>query len=292
MIHSRILTAVSSLLAQTTGITFVGQRAQLLSARIEECFQASGLATIEEFERRLNLQIPDGKLWRTLVESIVTDESSWFRYPDQFEILRDFVLPAVASNKTFSGDSELRILSAGCSRGQEPYSIVLTAREVAELGGRCRLSLLALDISDAAIAYAREAHYSEPEMRGAGHDVRGTAFTPTSTGWRLREEFRSQVEFRRHNLMSPVPGDQYDIIFCRNVVIYFEPATTRRVMTSLLRALRPGGYLFIGHAESCQGIAEELRMMQVGKALVYRRALSGGAALTKPRAAVSEEDTL
>jgi len=288
MISSRILANVSGLLAQTTGITFGGQREQLLSTRIQECFEASGISTIEEYERRLTLQAPEGHLWRSFIESIVTDESSWFRYPDQFEILRDFVLPALASNKTFSGDSELRILSAGCSRGQEPYSIVLAAQEVAELGSKCHLSVLALDISDAAISYAREAHYSEPEMRGAGHDVRASAFIPTSTGWRLREEFRRKVEFRRHNLLFPVPGDQFDIIFCRNVVIYFEPATTSRVMTSLMRALRPGGYLFIGHAESCQGIAEELRMMQVGKALVYRRALSGGAPLGKSRAVAAE----
>ncbi len=263
--------AVARRLATDTGMTFEGQRRMLLHSRLEECARSARTRGLAEFVESLLAENPPGELWRGVLDAVVTDETSWFRYENQFRTLRDFAMPVLVSNKSFSGERSLRVLSAGCSRGHEPYSIAIALAEMAPPAGGLAPGILAVDLSDAAVRYARRGHYSDVEMRGMPRDLRERYFSRSDSGWRLAEEVRRGVEFRQQNLLAPLPPESFDLVFCRNVTIYFERATADRVLSGLVRALAPGGYLFVGHAEVCNHVSPELKTVQVGDATVYRR---------------------
>lgn len=268
-----LVDAVARRLSTETGMTFEGQRRALLHARLEECSRAARSGSFAEFASALLAEFPAAEAWRSVLDAVVTDETSWFRYENQFRALCDFAVPILASNKSFTGERTLRILSAGCSRGHEPYSIAIALSGMSPPAGGLSLEILGVDLSEGAIRYARRGHYADVEMRGMPRELRDRHFSRTDSGWRLGDELRNRVQFRRHNLLEPLPAESFDLIFCRNVTIYFERPTAARVTAMLVRALAPGGYLFVGHAEVCNQAGTELKLVQVGDATVYRRAV-------------------
>ncbi len=267
-----LVEAVAGRLAAETGLTFEGQRRSLLRTRLEECSRAARAHSLHEFCTALLAAPPPEGAWRDVIDAVATDETSWFRYEGQFRILREFAVPVIASNKSFAGDRTLRILSAGCSRGHEPYSIALTLASMTPPAGSLEPRILGVDISSAAVRYARRGHYADVEMRGMPRELRDRAFCRTDSGWKLDDSIRAAVEFRTHNLLDPLPPESFDLVFCRNVTIYFTRATADRVIGMLVRSITPGGYLFLGHAETIAPDWGGLRPVQVNDATVYRRA--------------------
>jgi chemotaxis protein methyltransferase CheR len=272
-VASGSLDRIAAVLAQRTGLTFAGTRRDMLRTRAEECLREHRLAGLDALAAALETEGLGTPLWDDMISRTVTDESSWFRYAEHFGTLRDFVLPALASNKGFAGEDTVRILSAGCSRGQEPYSVAMLWEENAEALEGLSLRLFAVDICADRIAYTRRALYTEPEMRGLDEARRARFFRTEGSHSELSPSLRSMLLAQTHNLLLPLPWDSFDVIFCRNVTIYFSRETTRRVMLNLLAALRPGGYLFVGHAETYHGLLDNLKGIQVAQSLVYRRAV-------------------
>lgn len=274
---------IAELLRRSCGLTFAAARRDSFRNRLGEAVRALGLESLADLQARLRAENHGSRVWNTVIDLAVTDETSWFRYNDQYDALRDFVLPAVTSKKGFDGEDEIRILSAGCSRGQEPYSIAMVLRELPEFDRAFHATILAVDLCQFGLDYAARGVYHEVEMRGLPGALRERYFVREgSSNYRLADEVREMVVFRQHNLLNPLKYGAFDIVFCRNVTIYFERETTRRVISNLVQSLRPGGHLFVGHAESYSGLLDELKQVQMARTFIYRRSHGAMASMNQP----------
>ncbi len=215
--------------------------------------------------RRLRaLKLPDFETYCALVQSpaggeelgamisaLTTNVSHFFREDHHFSILREKVLPGLVDKA--KSRQRVRIWSAGCSNGQEPYSIAMTLRE-AGMPSDADLRILASDIDPMVVAHAQVGRYPETMMSGLPDPLRAKYFTADGDtpepSWQVRPEIRRMIAFRILNLLRdwPMQG-QFDAIFCRNVVIYFDADTQSRLWQRFADALEPGGWLFIGHSE-------------------------------------------
>lgn len=210
-----------------------------------------------------------------LINLISTNTTQFFREPQQFEFLGAVALPEFLDNA--SGAGKLKIWSAGCSTGEEPYSIAMTIRDTFDRLKVCRqwdVKMLASDISTRALRKAEEGIYGEDAVSSLDSDVLRRHFL-TGVGknhgsFRIKQHLKEMMIFRRINLTVgayPIKG-LFDMIFCRNVIIYFDRDTQDRVINKLLNYLKPGGYLFCGHSESHVGMRDVLRVV---RPCVYRK---------------------
>jgi chemotaxis protein methyltransferase CheR len=205
-----------------------------------------------------------------LVSLVVVQKTSFFRDRPQFELLERRVLPELLAAKK-SGEAPVSIWSAGCSTGEEPYSIAMVLkRSSVDLS---QASVLATDISREVLDRAADACYRKKSLDELS-DRERALFIPDDGSWRLDAGVRSLVEFKLHNLVSfpyPLPSEgSWDVIFCRNVLIYFNRETVRGIIENFRRVLNPGGYLFLGVSESLFQISEGFELIGTGKAFVYR----------------------
>jgi chemotaxis protein methyltransferase CheR len=218
-----------------------------------------------------------------LVSLIVVQKTSFFRDRPQFELLEKKVLPEIQVREK-AGDAQVNIWSAGCSTGEEPYSIAMVLKRSSF--AMSRVNLLATDISREVLTRAAEARYRRRSLGELG-DRERALFMPEAGDWRLDESVRSLVEFRLHNLVSfpyPLPSEGlWDVIFCRNVLIYFNRETVRGIIENFRRVLKPGGYLFLGVSESLFQLSEGFELISTGKAFVYRNPDGKGKRPRPPR---------
>lgn len=263
-------TFVSTLVRRESAIQLGPGKEYLIESRLLPLAREAGIHgvnAVDQFVRRLRQQPERGHLVR-VVEALTTNETSWFRDGAPFTALRDTVLPEVRR----ANPGQLRIWSAACSTGQEPYSIAMTLLEA----GEQRFSILATDLSNEVLARAEEGLYSQLEVnRGLPASMLVRYFCRAGAGWRVNAHPRALVSFRQHNLLEPPPGDgPFDIVFLRNVLIYFDAATKRDVLARLRRVVRPGGYLVLGAAESTLGMDANWDRVDATRASIHR--LRGG----------------
>jgi chemotaxis protein methyltransferase CheR len=264
--------AVASLLHTAAGLTFDESRRDSLSFCIAERMSAVQAADVAAYLEVLTAV--DGKERQALLNEVTIPETHFFRNPPQVRALRQYVLPELL--KQAAAGKKLRIWSAGCSTGEEAYTIAILIRELLPPTVDWDIKILATDISTRALATASKAQYAERSFVMTDPLDRSRWFvTDTTTGsWVLRDEVRELVEFRHHNLVAdppPFDPEQVDLILCRNVTIYFDRETTRRLMKRLHSRLRDGGYLFLGHAETLWQISDDFSLVSLGDAFVYRR---------------------
>ena len=213
-----------------------------------------------------------------LLDEVTIQETHFFRNPPQVRALRKYVLPELIDHAGKNG-RKLRIWSAGCSTGEEPYSVAMLLRELMPSTVGWDVKVIATDISSRALAAARQGVYGSRAVQMASADELARFFQPVPGGHEVRPEIRELVEFRHHNLVTePVPfapDEHVDLILCRNVTIYFGRQTTRALMERLHRCLRDGGYLFLGHSETLWQVSEQFHLVSLGTgeeaAFVYRR---------------------
>ena len=206
--------------------------------------------------------------WKTLAERLTVGETYFLRHPTQLETLVDQVLPTFARQT-----STIRVLCAGCSTGEEPYSIALLARERGRVDSS-RLRILGIDVNPRAIAHARRACYSPWSLRAVPSAMRQQWFQRTPEGFALQPHVRDQVIFEERNLLEEAsafwaPGS-FHAILCRNVILYFPQDVIRKIIARMAQALVPGGYLFMGPSETLRGISEEFELLRGGDAFYYR----------------------
>lgn len=234
------------------GIALSSSKQSLVISRLAKRAQALGCRTFQEYYDVV-VREPEGGEFLQMVDCITTNKTDFFREPLHFDFLRDTVLPLSLPNHS------LRIWSAACSSGEEPYSIAMTILD--RLGsGACDWRILASDISTRMLLSAQEGLYDEERVRMMDerilhrHFLRGKGLRQGTV--RVKPHLGERIVFRRINLMD----EQYpiktplDVIFCRNVMIYFDRATQEQVLRKLCRYLRVGGYLFVGHSESLQSL--------------------------------------
>lgn len=198
---------------------------------------------------RLRLELGRGPASEAVVDAVTVGETFFFRYQAQFDALARVVVPDVMARNQLA--RTLSLWSAGCSIGAEPYSVSMLLRHnFGALLAGWRVDILGTDISTAALTEAQAAEYGAWTIRDLPDDVRRDCFVPHGDRWRLKARFRQDVRFARHNLVSqPLPGTGFDVVLCRNVLMYFDPASRLRVVRQLVQALVPGGWLLVGHAE-------------------------------------------
>jgi chemotaxis protein methyltransferase CheR len=192
-------------------------------------------------------------LQQKIIDAITTQETLFFRDSSPFDVLQNKILPelidACAKN---NGPKRLRLWSAACSTGQEPYSLAMVLRETIPHVASWNLSILATDISDAAIAQASRGWYAAHEIdRGMRPSLLPKYFKSHPGGWQVKDEIRGMVSFQRRNLLQPFTElGTFDVIFCRNVAIYFDAPRRRDLFLRLADRLAPPGAIFVGSSES------------------------------------------
>jgi chemotaxis protein methyltransferase CheR len=246
---------IRAALIERTGHHYYADKDRLLRARLQERQEALGLDGLDAYEARLGSDRGEAE-WRALEDAITIGETYFFRHPDHFARLRSEILPRLIESRR--ADRSLRIWSIGCSTGAEPYSIAVVLRDL--LGANFedwRVSITGGDISERALAAAREARYGQWALRTLGPAERSLYFDKIDARtWRLKAAYRAMVRFERQNvleLLSPTPPlawNGFDLIFCRNVLIYFSPAMALALTKALRERLAPDGAMVLGHAEA------------------------------------------
>ena len=262
------------LLSRAAGLVFDDSRRESMGYSIGERLRATGHRSVAEY---LDEVCRGGSPERQrLIDEVTIQETHFFRNPPQMRALRAHVLPELIRHAEAHG-RRLRIWSAGCSTGEEPYTIAMMLRELLPSTAGWDVKVLASDISENALDAARRATYGPRAVQLASAGEVARFFVPLPGGrWEVRPEVRELVEFSHHNLVQEAPpGDGLDLVLCRNVTIYFSRETTRELMGRLHRALRDGGYLFLGHSETLWQVSEDFRLVALGSnetaAFVYRR---------------------
>jgi chemotaxis protein methyltransferase CheR len=252
-------TEIAARARRRAGIVLTEDKSYLLETRLGPVLQRFGLGSLGALGQKLRA-LPGEVLERAVVEALTTHESSFFRDGRPFENLRA-ILPGVFAAKP-PGD-RVRVWSAACSTGQEAYSVAMLATELLGPGAAERLDILATDISGDVLARAKDASFSQFEVqRGLPARALVTHFTQDGARWRLRPALRAMVRFEEHNLLSDGASlGRFDVIFCRNVLIYFDAPTKTRVLEMLARHLLPDGVLYLGAAETVIGLTDRLAPM-------------------------------
>jgi chemotaxis protein methyltransferase CheR len=243
-------------------------KAYLVDSRLEPLAQRHGCASLPEFLHLLRSQA-FGALHREAVAAMANNETWFFRDSTPFTALSQHILPRLLSTRP--RDHVFSIWSAACSTGQEPYSIAMLLCQSHPSLAR-RVSLLATDLCETALAYASRATYRQMEVnRGLPSPLLTRCFIQRGLSWQLKPEIAAMVNFRALNLAGPWPAlPPMDIIFLRNVLIYFDTETRHQVLARILRALRPDGFLFLGTAETPRDLDQAFEPLEAGPYLCYQ----------------------
>jgi len=263
---------VADLVRSKSAISLAAGKEYLVESRLTPLARAKG-QTVDEYvaHKRTSLNPADSE---AIVEALTTNETSWFRDSQPFTALTSHILPELS--KARAPFASLKVWSAACSTGQEPYSIAMTLSDYfdspAVTGIKPVIDITATDLSNEVLQRAQMGRYTQLEVnRGlpATHLVKH--FQRAGTEWELSPTLRRMVTFRRHNLLDLPPiGGPYDVVFLRNVLIYFEVEVKQAVLKRVRSVLRPGGFLILGAAETTVGIDDSWQRVQVGRSSIYQ----------------------
>ncbi len=258
-----------ALLTRKLGLRFEEGRTEALAELLRSRADARDL---ESYLTRLEGPEGEGEL-RRLAQELTVGETYFFRNADQFRAFEEAVLPACARARSSRG--ELRILSAGCASGEEAYSLAISVRNRSLDLGSWSVHLKGFDVNPAVIAKAIQARYSTWSLRETTPDLRERYFRPSGRDYQLDDTVRSMVSFEERNLVDDDPlfwkEDAFDVVFCRNVLMYFTPEAARAVVARISKALSPGGFLFLGYAETLRGLSQEFHLCHTHDTFYHQR---------------------
>lgn len=261
---------IRGLVNEHTAIALDDSKVYLVNARLLPVARDAGFESVVALIKHLRSR-PYGDLHVKTVEAIVTTETSFFRDFFPFEALRQEVIPEIMAERR-GGSRSLTIWSAGCSSGQEPYSMAMMLREAFPELTTWNTRILASDVSFGMLERSKAGIYSQTEVnRGLPAKLLVKYFQQNGTIWKLDDEIRNMVGFFHHNLARDQPSlPPVDILSMRNVLIYFDVATKRLVLDRIRRFLRPGGLLILGTAETTLNLDERFERVRLGRAVFYR----------------------
>jgi chemotaxis protein methyltransferase CheR len=260
------------LIHKECGIFFANGKKGFLSTRIAQRIELASLNSFYRYYRFLQGNGADQKaeLMR-LLDLLTINETGFFRNRPQFELLEQKVLPEIVGSKKASFDTGLRIWSAGCSTGEEPYSIAISVLESLPFRQDWDIRIYASDLALSVLETAASGIYASSRLEGIGDERRRRYFESCAGGYIVRDDVKRLVIYDFHNLKHENGLKNLDIIFCRNVLIYFDPEEQNKVLDKFIRALKPGGFLFLGHSESVLGLTDELEFVHHNKGTAYRK---------------------
>src|SRR5215469_8331980 len=262
------LSEIRMLIEERTGICFDESRERFFSTRVREHLRAKGIQRGTDLLRAMRKSNVE---YEALLERLLTQETSFFRYPGVYEAFEKRVLPELHVKKFWKNPRTLRIWSAGCSTGEEPYSIAITIADSLSFADSWNVEILATDVGRQALKHAERAIYSGRSIASVTAKQLADHFSPASGGQQVKPRLRKMVSFAQMNLASPVYLGRMDVIFCMNVLIYFSEERRRALVQRFYETLEPGGYLFLGHSESISKMPVKFQAIVLNDCILYRK---------------------
>jgi len=282
------LKLLQTLVYQECGMYFDERRAHFLQDRLQRRLKACRLDTFYSYYRLLTSREGRAEL-SALLEILTVNETSFFRNKPQLDLFQKDILEGMLHRKQERRDWTLRLWSAGCSTGPEPYTMAMQVADALAyyylrnplpfdmptpkplIPPPWKVEILASDISYSALRTAQDGVYSEQQMEPVDYMFRLRYFDKVGDQYQVKKGLRELVHFDFHNLKTEFLPQRNDFIFCRNVMIYFDEAEQKRLIDKFYRCLNPGGYLFVGHAESLFGLTDRFRMIHQNNGTAYHK---------------------
>jgi chemotaxis protein methyltransferase CheR len=264
------------LLKERSGLDLSADKQYLVESRLVPLARKVGLPGIPELVARM--KTGDAAITTDVVEAMTTNETFFFRDKIPFDHLRDTILPALTQAR--ANRRTLRIWSAACSTGQEPYSIAMCLKEKAAMLAGWRIEIVGTDLSQEVLEKSKAGIYSQFEVqRGLPIQLLVKNFTQIGEMWQLNADIRGMVQYRKLNLLQDLSSlGKFDVIFCRNVLIYFDQETKAAIFERIARLVEPDGMLMLGAAESVVGITDAFRPFPDKRGLYQPNPTRGAAA--------------
>ena len=256
------------MIEQRSAILFDASRERFFSTRVREYIEEKEFASGTELFALANgssiaLRSPAGK--------VLTQETSFFRYPAVFDALEKRILPEVQERKFWQSPRALRIWSAGCSTGEEAYSIAITLCDALKFVEAWEIEILATDISRRALRHAERGLYCKRSLQDVSLGQVDAHFTATKHGFQVKPRIRKMISFAQMNLIEPVYVGKLDCIFCMNVLMYFSHERRLAILRRFYDALEPGGYFLLGHSETLSNVPMKFESVVIGDCRIYRK---------------------
>jgi chemotaxis protein methyltransferase CheR len=233
---------------------------------------ATGSTSMDDYVHSLVRSGGGGSELSALAEDLLNGETHFLRTAPHFDALRQKLVPEWRTQR--DPGQNFRIASLGCSTGEEVYSIALVLHEVLSAEELSRAEITGVDVNSRSLDRARTGIYESFQLRELSRDQWTRWFTMEGNRWRVQAKLRESVRFLQHNLLDPLPFASLDAIFCRNVMIYFHPSTVAECIREFHAALRPGGYLFLGHSESAFGYPQLFEAVPVPDGVIYQKKIA------------------
>ncbi len=259
---------------QESGINFTVANRSILESRLKERLRTLKISSLDEYHRCI---IRDKDEMRAFLDSITTNLTRFFRNAAHMEAFEYYVLPELVASKR-AGDRTIRVWSAGCSSGEEPYTVAMVMKE--NLPPEFKISVVGSDISLKSLMVGREGYYPESRVGNVPEKYLKKYFTRHESGYRITEEIRELVTFDYHNLKHDSGLRNLDVVFCRNVLIYFDEAAQKASVNRFWDVMGPYSFLFIGHSESLFGMNTGFEFLKTDWACLYRKTTSSAGGTT------------
>lgn len=262
------LSEIRMLIEERAGIHFDASRERFFSTRVREHLHERGYARGTDLLRAVRKTNVE---YEALLEKLLTQETTFFRYPAVFEAFEKRVLPELHVKKFWKNPRTLRVWSAGCSTGEEPYSIAITVLDSLSFAEAWEVEILATDIGRIALKHAERGVYTGRSIASVNDKQLANHFSQVHGGHQVKNRIRKMVSFAQMNLAASVYVGRMDLIFCMNVLIYFSEERRRALVQRFYDSLEPGGYLFLGHSESISKMPVKFQAIVLGDCILYRK---------------------
>jgi chemotaxis protein methyltransferase CheR len=261
------------LMAERLGLYFEDSKLDFLADVLRQRMEETGCHQFSAYRQRISSLTEERNETCALAEHLTVGETYFFRYAEHFRVFAEVVLPSRILAK--GTERRLRILSAGCASGEEPYSLAILMRERFPELASWEVEIVGFDVNPSAVGKAKRARYSSWSLRETPHDLQSKYFRSHGRDFQLDDAVRSAVRFEERNLVEDDPlfwqRDSFDAVFCRNVTMYFTMEIARSVVARIARSLAPGGFFFLGHAETLRAVSHEFHLRHTHETFYYQR---------------------
>src|SRR5246500_3804292 len=277
------LSEIRGLIESRSGILFDESRERFFTTRVRDHIEHRNLSHGTELIR---LILNSNVEYDSLLQRLLTQETSFFRYPAVYDALEKKVLPEIQERRFWESPRSLRIWSAGCSRGEEPYSIAVTVSDALKFPEAWEVEILATDVSRRALRHAERGAYSRRSLGEASLHQVEAYFSPSRHGYQVKPRIRRLISFAQMNLVDSFYVGKLDCIFCMNVLMYFSAERRLSILRRFYDALEPGGYFLLGHSETLSNVPMKFESIMLGDCLIYRKPTTASVDLRRTPALV------
>jgi chemotaxis protein methyltransferase CheR len=264
-----------NLIYERTGISYEENKIYYVKKRVQQRMEIGNFSRIEDYIRHLKFFDPQGREFQELMNLLTVNETYFFREFSQLQVFAESCLDEVTQEKLAAGSRTIKLFCAGCSTGEEPYTLAIIFREMLDNFPAWHIVIKAVDIDENVLKIAERGVYDERSVKDVPPSYLKSYFTVTADGeYVIDDSIKDMVTFEHLNLMDRRAlryEEDYDFVFCRNVLIYFDDVSRKQVVDKFYGMLRKGGFIFLGHAESLSRISTAFRIRRLNDHIVYQR---------------------